>query len=207
MEWSSEGMKAKLSINVNLSRLWKSCAHCKANVNLRTLTSEYEIDEEHTEWKLPRTEIENEKLTILKKVVAKKKVGIHLVLHEESDPRPCGFAFLCYTTVDTLQGTRWCSISMASDVVHQKTWNPEVWCFTAEEKLKFYRFPWFMTKRKTTFFIVLTSLRSCLIISSRLSLQALLTMVIVISISVTYKTERKKEKSVKSLKCSWFLPC
>ena len=49
-------------------------------------------------------------------------------------------------------------------------------------------------------FILLTSLCSCLIISSGLSLQALLTMVIVISIFITFKTERKKEKSVQTFK-------
>ena len=88
MEWSSEGMKAKLSIYVNFSLLWKSCAYCKANVNLTTLTSEYEMDEKHTEWKLQVTAIENEKWTILSWVVAKKKVGVRLVLREEADPRP-----------------------------------------------------------------------------------------------------------------------
>lgn len=74
--------------------------------------------------------------------------------------------------------------------------NPEVWCFTAEEKLKFYRFPWFMTKRKTTFFILLTSLLVSLVISSVLSPQSLFSMDIVISIFITFKTVRKEEKSV-----------
>ena len=89
---------------------------------------------------------------------------------------------------------------MVSNVVHQKTRNPEVCCFIAEEKLRCYRFPWFMTKGKTTFFILLTSLLSCSIISSGLSLQALLTMVIVISIFITFKTEREKGEIVLNLK-------
>ena len=52
------------------------------------MTSEYEMDEKHTEWKLQVTAIENEKWTNLSWVVAKKKVGVHLVLREEADPRP-----------------------------------------------------------------------------------------------------------------------
>ena len=191
MEWSIEGMKAKLPIQVNFSQPWKSYAYCKANVHLTTLTGEYYMDEDHTEWKLPVTEIENEKWKILSWVVAEKKAGGHSALHEESDPRPWGSAFLCYTTEATFQGTRWCSVSMVSDVVHQKTRNPEVWCFTAEEKLKCYRCPWFMTKQKT-FFILLTLSRNCLVFFSGLSPHPLLTMVIVISISITYKTESEK---------------
>ena len=70
-------MKAKLSIYVNFSRLWKSCAYCKAKVHLTTLT----------EWKLPLAEMDNEKWKILSEIFAKKKkeVSIHLILHEESD--------------------------------------------------------------------------------------------------------------------------
>ena len=56
-------MKAKLSIYVNFSRLWKSCAYCKAKVHLTTLT----------EWKLPLAEMDNEKWKILSEVFAKKK--------------------------------------------------------------------------------------------------------------------------------------
>ena len=63
--------------------------------------------------------------------------------------------------------------------------------FTAEEKLKCYRCPWFMTKQKT-FFILLTLSRNCLVFFSGLSPHPLLTMVIVISISITYKTESEK---------------
>ena len=81
-------MKAKLPIQVNFSQPWKSYAYCKANVHLTTLTGEYYMDEDHTEWKLPVTEIENEKWKILSWVVAEKKAGGHSALHEESDPRP-----------------------------------------------------------------------------------------------------------------------
>ena len=64
MEISSEGMKAKLSIYVNFIRLWKSCAYSKAKVHLTTLASENYTNEEHTEWKLPVTEIEKRFLSI-----------------------------------------------------------------------------------------------------------------------------------------------
>lgn len=155
MEWSSEGMKAELAIYVNFTRLWKSCAYCKGKVHLTTLTSENYTNEEHTEWKLPVIEIDNEKWQMLGWVVAKKKkrVFINLVPHQESDPRPWGSTFPCYTTEATLQRTRWCSVSMVSYEVHRKTRNPEVWRLTAEEKLEFHRCPQLMTKRKTTLFI------------------------------------------------------
>ena len=54
------------------------------------MTSENYTNEEHTEWKLPVTEIDNEKWQMLGWVVAKKKkrVFINLVPHQESDPRP-----------------------------------------------------------------------------------------------------------------------
>ena len=128
-------------------------AYCEAKVHFNerftTLTSQYYMDKAHAEWKPPLAETGNEKWQILseffekkkKKKKKKEKVGIHLVLHEGSDPRPWGSAFPCCTTEATLQGTRWCSVSMVSDVVHQKTRNPEVWSLTAEEKLKLHRCP------------------------------------------------------------------
>ena len=83
-------MKAKLSIYVNFSRLWKSYAYCRAKLHLTTLTNQYYMDKENAEWKLPLAEMDNEKWQILSEVFAKKKkeVSIHLVLHEESDLRP-----------------------------------------------------------------------------------------------------------------------
>ena len=133
-KWGNE-----ISIYVNFSRPWKSCAYCKVKVHLTTLTSQYYMDKAHAEWKPPLAETGNEKWQIFAK--RKKKVGIHLVLHEGSDPRHWGSAFPCCTTEATLQGTRWYSVSMVSDVVHQKTRNPEVWSLTAEEKLKLHRCP------------------------------------------------------------------
>lgn len=130
----------------------------------------------------------------------RKKVLIHLVPHQESDPRPWGSTFSYYTTEATLQRTRWCSISMVSYVVHRKTRNPEVWRLTAEEKLVSHRCPQLMTKRKTTLFILLTNSCSCFIFSSGLSLQALLTMVIAISIFLAFKTEREKREIGLNLK-------
>lgn len=84
---------------------------------------------------------------------------------------------------------------MVSYVVHRKTRNPEVWRLTAEEKLVSHRCPQLMTKRKTTLFILLTNSCSCFIFSSGLSLQALLTMVIAISIFLAFKTEREKGRN------------
>ena len=47
------------------------------------------MDKAHAEWKPPLAETGNEKWQILSEVfTGKKKVGIHLVLHERSDPRP-----------------------------------------------------------------------------------------------------------------------
>lgn len=68
MKWSSEGMEAKLSIYVNFSRPWKSCAYCKAKVHLTTLTSQYYMDKAHAEWKPPLAETGNEKWQILSEV-------------------------------------------------------------------------------------------------------------------------------------------
>ena len=104
MKWSSEGMKAKLPIYVNFSRPWKSCAYYKAKVHLTTLTSQYYMDKAHAEWKPPFAETGNEKMANFKR-------GF---LHEGSDPRPWGSVFPCCTTEATLQGTRWCSVSMVS---------------------------------------------------------------------------------------------
>ena len=70
-------MKAELAIYVNFTRLWKSCAYCKGKVHLTTLTSENYTNEEHTEWKLPVIEIDNEKWQMLGWVVAKKKKGFY----------------------------------------------------------------------------------------------------------------------------------
>ena len=68
MKWSSEGMKAKLSIYVNFSRPWKSCAYCKAKVHLTTLTSQYYMNKAHAEWKPPLAETGNEKWQISSEV-------------------------------------------------------------------------------------------------------------------------------------------